>query len=877
MYRVIKFIDDNITERLSLEEVAARFGYSMWHFCSLFKRFTGKSFITYVNDKKMSRAALDILSGERVGSVSVKYGFDTTGGFNKAFLKKFGCYPKNFKKLDEEFHIKYKERQMKNFKLSDRAAYLRELVMNKKPHNERIAYSAVGLSALGRIACPAEADRMELAAAGLTNIIKKFPVIIDDGELIVGHSFPDYSNARGCDIDGSHLAINDTDECRRDLKTSGFTEEEIEKIIYDSKNPRISIAKRPNFSHCENTMDYEWASANWCIWKDHNILDYEAVLQLGFEGLYERVEAIEKKNGTSSLLTAAKDICKSASTLGERYAERVGELLSADDLTDERRAELELMRKTLLTVPRRPATSFIEAVQSLYFAHIITCFEDLSINANSLGRLDQILYPYYERDIAEGKITKEFAFEIILCLWLKLYRDYDVQQSCVGGVNTDGTSAINELSYLMLDATEQLGFVRCLSVRYSKDTPIDFIKRAVEVVGHVGMGVPFFFNDDVMIPALVGSGISLEDARGYSQIGCVETCIPGKSNPHAVSGKVGLLKAIEYTFFDGKSGISGVPVENFEAIPAHKLTTYEDFKGEVFRHIANLVDISCKNVIAWAKLFEKCDGKPYKSLLTEGCLETNRDFNSRGAKYDYYQVMLAGIPNLADSLAAMKKLVFTEKRYTLDEIIREIRENFPSEAIRQEFINKAPKYGNDIDEVDEIAAEIMTFACDRLDEATRKYGYNFHAQPFTFLWLVDHGKNTAATPDGRRKGENIAYSVSPMQGCDFEGLTSVFNSIAKLPSKRAPGTTSAIVEVDPQLFSDRNTEILAQMMLSIAQKGVANVQFNVTSVETLEDAKRNPEKHRNLAVRVSGFSQKFYLLNEALQDHIIARTKHKTM
>lgn len=877
MYRVIKFIDDHITEKLSLEEVAAHFGYSMWHFCSLFKRFTGKSFITYVNDKKMSRAALDILSGERVGAVSVKYGFDTTGGFNKAFLKKFGCYPKNFKKLDEEFHIRYKERQMKNFKLSDRAAYLRDLVMNKKPHNERIAYSALGLSALGRLACPADADRMELAAAGLINIIKGFPVIIDDGELIVGHSFPDYSNARGCDIDGSRLKVYDTDECRRDLKTSGFTAEEAEMIIAESKEPRCVIPPRPRFSECENKMEREWSGAGWCVWRDHNILDYESVLRLGFEGLSERISALEEKNGTSPLLSAAKRICQAAGALGERYAERVCELLCNAELTDERRCELELMKKTLLTVPKKPATSFMEAVQSLYFAHIITCWEDISINANSLGRLDQILYPYYERDIREGRITKEFAFEIILCLWLKLYRDYDVQQSCIGGVKADGSSAVNDLSYLMLDATEQLGFIRCLSVRYSKDTPIDFIKRAVEVVGHVGMGIPFFFNDDVMIPALVNGGISLEDARGYSQIGCVETCIPGKSNPHAVSGKIGLLKAIEYTFFDGASGISGVPVENFDATPVSKLTTYEAFKGEVFRHIANMIDVSARKVIAWAKAFELGEGRPYKSLLTEGCLETNRDFNARGAKYDYYQMMLAGIPNLADSLAAMKKLVFTEKRYTLDEIIREIRENFPSEAIRQEFINKAPKYGNDIDEVDEIAAEIMTFACDKLDEATKKYGYNFHAQPFTFLWLVDHGRNTAATPDGRRMGENIAYSVSPMQGYDFEGLTSVFNSIAKLPSKRAPGTTSAIVEVDPQLFSDRNTEILAQMMLSIAQKGVANVQFNVTSVETLEDAKRNPEKHRNLAVRVSGFSQKFYLLSETLQDHIIARTKHKTM
>ena len=258
-------------------------------------------------------------------------------------------------------------------------------------------------------------------------------------------------------------------------------------------------------------------------------------------------------------------------------------------------------------------------------------------------------------------------------------------------------------------------------------------------------------------------------------------------------------------------------------------------------------------------------------------MENNLDFNKRGALYDYYQIMFCGVPNLADSLIAIKKLVFDENRYTLEEVIYQIKNNYPDESVRLDFLNNAPKFGNDVDEVDFLAGEIINFGCDVLEELSQRYGYSFHAQPFTYKWLIEHGKFTGSTPDGRRMSENIAYSVSPMQGRDFSGLTAVFNSITKLPTNKTPGTTSAIIEIDPNLFTDRNLDVLAQMMLALAEKGLSNVQFNITDAETLMDAKKHPEKYPNLAVRVSGFSQKFYLLSENLQDHIIERTKHKCL
>ena len=369
----------------------------------------------------------------------------------------------------------------------------------------------------------------------------------------------------------------------------------------------------------------------------------------------------------------------------------------------------------------------------------------------------------------------------------------------------------------------------------------------------------------------------MEDARDYTQIGCVETVIPGKSNPHAVTGEINMLKALEYTLENGRSMVNPSYFPGIETGSPDSFTTYDSLKNAVFHQLEHLLDNACMKVALYTKAAETDSVKPYKSLLTQGCIETNRDFNNHGATYDYYQIMLGGIPNLADSLIAMKHLIYQQKKYTLTELLQQLEQNYPDEAVRQDFLNKAPKFGNDIDEVDFVAAELTEFACDCLDKLSEKYGLNFHAQPFTYLWMIDQGHMTAASPDGRRKGENIAYSVSPMQGRDFNGFTALLNSLSKLPTKRAPGTTSAIVEVDPKLFTDSNIGLFADMILTSAENGLCNLQFNVVDAETLLDAQKHPEKYNNLAVRVSGFSQKFNLLDKELQDHIIGRTKHKCL
>ena len=726
------------------------------------------------------------------------------------------------------------------YSLSKRCEILREDAVNVKSHAkimelERLRWFHRGI--LREAADNPKASNICLTAAGIESVILNSQLLIGEGELLVGcnYGLGEWSDCIDIQLNRELISESEERELRKELQ------EAAEKYRRYPEKPKAQIL----------TELYEDGAIGWdgIVTDNHSVIGHEQVLKLGFSGLLKKLEEYEKSNGTSTWYSAVKRVCRAACEIGERYAEKAKET-GLDKIA-------EICRK----VPKNPAGSFHEALQSLWFSHIVNTWED-GINANSLGRLDQILYPYYKSDIESGILTKQEAFELICCLWIKLYRDYDVQQSCVGGCDIHGNDATNELSWLMLEATEALDFIRCLSVRFSSKSDPAFIRRALEVVGHMQKGVPFFFNDEVMIPALVSKGISLEDARDYTQIGCVETVIPGKSNPHAVSAHANLLKAIEYALKDQKA-------ESYDG--------FEALKEQVFKQIKHIIEHAYLTAARHIPHAGFNSPKPYKSLLTEGCAKSGRDFNGFGAKYDYYQMMLYGIPNLADSLAAVREIVFAQHKYSMSELIEQLKNNWPNEAIRLCFVNKAPKFGNDISETDALAAEIMDIACDFLDELSAKYVYMFHAQPFTFLWMVDYGKKTAATPDGRRDGEILAYSVSPMQGRDHSGFTALINSLSQLPTKKAPGTTSAIVEVDPALFTDRNIGYFVEILLEGAKKGLCNVQFNVVDANTLKEAQKHPEKYRNLAVRVSGFSQKFNLLDKNMQDHIIGRTKHSSV
>lgn len=874
LFEVLKYVHENIECALSVEQTAHRFGYSKWHFCKKFREYAGTTFGDYVRSYRLGLAAIDILGGKKITEVAMNYGYDTVSGFHKAFLKEYGCLPREYRRQAKESQLYYERRRRNMYRVSERCMMLREKMVHEKSdmHNyclQRVVYFALG----GAQAAEQGLSANEIFAGGTATVLDRFTPYIAPGELIVGFNFGD-----GEFYDG--YIPEDTPRMREIMRQSSICDADADRFFsIDARFRAGNFTDGRNLidpltvplTQTEREMQTEWTAIGRCICHNHSVIGYDRVLALGFESLLAEVEGYIEERGEQPLYLAARRICESALTMGEKYAKEAERLMAADDPLYQKE-DLVRIAECCRRVPRYPARSFFEAVQALWFAHIVNTWED-NINANSLGRLDQMLYPYYTADIERGVLTREEAFEIICCLWLKLYRDYDVQQSAVGGTHPDGTSAVNELSYMMLDATEGLDFVRCLSVRYGRATERAFLRRALEVVGHVQKGVPFFFNDDVMIPALIAKGIAEEDAYNYTQLGCVETLIPGKTNPHAVTGETNLLKAIEYTLMNGGSMAYADFTPGLQTGAPESLTTYAQFYDAVLLQVEHILDVTCSQV---AKYCDACVApKAYKSLLTEGCLASGKDFNEKGALYDYYQIMLGGIPNLADSLLVIKKKVYEQKKLTLCELRDILLADFPDEAQRAEFIHKVSKFGNDIDEVDEIAVAITNFSCDVLDRLEEKYGRSFHAQPFTFLWMLNHGAHSAASPDGRHRGEPIAYSVSPMQGRDFNGLTAVLNSIAKLPTERTPGSTSAIVEVDPKLFTERNVDAITDILIGASAQGLSNVQFNIVDAETLIDAQKHPERYNNLAVRVSGFSQRFNLLDVEMQNSIIGRTKHQ--
>jgi pyruvate formate-lyase/glycerol dehydratase family glycyl radical enzyme len=766
--------------------------------------------------------------------------------------------------------------------LTERVVRLRERALNWQEyqsiyHGQRLAPAMQALAA-----CRPTTPWMMRKARMLAAVIRGFRPLVHADELLVGYNFAGGDDLQALEMWQAQPNEEERERLRAYLSRGLLTSEQVQATLESLDRLPAHIPAVPFApERTEAAAQAEASGVFWCYGTpyNHTVIGYGRVLELGLERIAgevrERLAELEVRLPAdwqaALVLESALTVADAAVEIGERYAAEVEALqVACDDAA--RAEELGRIAVVLRQVPAKPARTLREALQSLWFAHILNTWED-GINANSLGRLDQILYPYYRRDIEAGRLTRDEAFELLCCLWIKLYRDYDVQQIALGGVDAEGRDATNELTYLMLDVTAALGFVRCLSVRLHQGSSERLLRRALELVGQ-GNGIPFFFNDEVLVPALVDRGIDLADARDYAAIGCVEITIPGKANPHAVSSRINLLKCLELALNEGKELMTGASIGAATA-PVATMQGLEDVIAAYEQQAGFFVEAMCRETLRQQMHHRLCAPMPYKSLLTEGCISSGRDFNDSGARYDYHESMPMGIPNVADALAAVEQVVFNDRRITLPELVDEMRHDYPNELLRLTLLNRAPKFGNDDDRVDGLAARVFRHVCDLMREASVHFGVMLFPQPFTFLWLVEAGQRTAATPDGRRNGENLAYSISPMQGRDEKGLTALVNSLAKLPQHLAAGSTSAIIEVEPSLFGPENIEHLVTLLRTTILRGVGQLQFNVVTADTLRRAQADPERYRNLAVRVSGFSQKFCLLSEEIQEHIIARTKHR--
>ena len=712
-------------------------------------------------------------------------------------------------------------------------------------------------------------------AAGLCNVIDNMPLLMSAGEIIVGES-----GDRQCDGMINFQPTVPADY-RDGIMSSALTDEQKRQMIswLDESPFAYQSLSAPQFPPELALAGERGVVSVWGTDLNHSIRAYEKVLRLGFSGLKAEVQAALSKLSMadpdaplrSANLLALNRLCEAAEGIGKRHAVRARELASTcEDPSQE--AEWRRIAETCDRVPAQPARTFMEAVQSLWFAHILTVWED-GINANGIGRIDQFLWPYLERDLSDDTITPNQAAEILAALWIKLYRPYDVQQMMVGGQHPDGRDATNPLSYLVLDVTEGLGFIRCLSARLHRASPRDFVSRCVDLLAKGG-GIPFFFNDEALIPALVSRGVPIEDARGYAAIGCIEITIPGKANPHAVSHWINLAKCLELAINDGCDLLDGTQVgPRTGALPDfHSMdevlaayTKQLEYFAELAVHGSNACEIAHRSQFRL----------PYLSLLTDDCVARGLDIIEGGARYNYHSSAAMGIPNVADSLAALQSAVFTDKTISPQDMLAALREDFAGrEDLRLFLKNRLPKYGNDEPLPDGFAADIARQYCDLLARYRTPSGGTFFCHLFTFVLMLGHGRLTGASPEGRHAGDPLAYSVSPVQGRDRKGLTAAIKSLSKIPHHLAAASSSAILEASPGLLEGPSREAFVDLIVTAIDLGVGQLQFNVVDEDTLKAAQDDPERYQNLCVRVSGFSQRFCLLDREMQNHIIARTKH---
>lgn len=637
----------------------------------------------------------------------------------------------------------------------------------------------------------------------------------------------------------------------------------------------------------------------------HLAVNYARVLSDGLAGYEERVracraaldltdpDAIDKNVFYKAVLVVIAAVRRFAG----RYAALAREMAAAEK-DEARAAELRQIAETCERVPYEPARSFREAVQSVWFIQLILQIES---NGHSLsyGRFDQYMFPYYEADIASGAITRDEALELLTCLWIKTLSVNKVrsqahtfssagspmyQNVTIGGQTTDKTDAVNDLSFLVLQSVAQTRLTQPnLTVRYHAGLNKKFYDECVEVM-KLGFGMPALNNDEVIIPSFVKWGVAEEDAYNYSAIGCVETAVPGKWGYRCTGmSYVNFPRMLLCVMNDGVDVTTGKRFAkgygNFR-----DMKSYDELMEAWDKTIREITRASVIVENAIDKASERDVPDVLCSALTDDCIGRGKTIKEGGAVYDFISGLQVGIANMADSLAAIKKLVFDEGRITPAELADALESDFAGEQgekIRQMLVNDAPKYGNDDDSVDQLVVDAYQSYIDEI----AKYPNTRHgrgpiggiryAGTSSISANVGQGMGTMATPDGRHAHEPLAEGCSPAHNADTHGPTAVFKSVSKLPTEKITGGVLLNQKMAPtMLASERNKQKLEMLISAFFDRLHGyHVQYNIVSRETLLDAQVHPEKHKDLIVRVAGYSAFFNVLSRATQDDIIARTE----
>ena len=792
--------------------------------------------------------------------------------------------------------------------LTERMLAFREEVLDEKPYVD--AERAIWATEAYRESL--NQPRVMVRALMLQKILEYMTVYIEDKSLLAGNQATKNRNAPVFPEYTLEFVMNELDLFeKRDGDVFYITEETKEQLrsiapFWENNNLRargeallpdeVSVFMETGLFGMEGKLNAGDA---------HLAVNYERLLKEGLRGYEAKARACKEALDLTDPDSIDKNVfykavlivIEAVRTFALRYSELAADL-AARESDAARKAELLEMSRICAKVPYEPASNFREAVQSVWFIQLILQIES---NGHSLsyGRFDQYMDPYYEKSLQDGTITREEALELLTCLWIKTLTINKVrsqahtlssagspmyQNVTIGGQTVDKKDAVNPLSFLVLQSVAQTRLTQPnLTVRYHANLDPKFFDECIEVM-KLGFGMPALNNDEIIIPSFIQWGVKEEDAYNYSAIGCVETAVPGKWGYRCTGmSYINFPRLLLCVMNDGVDLTSG---KRF-------VKGYGRFQDmESYEELLDAWDKSLRELTRYSVIVENAIDKASErdvpdilcSALTDDCIGRGKTIKEGGAVYDFISGLQVGIANMADSLAAVKKLVYDEKKITRDELWNAILDDFQSpenQKIQEMLINDAPKYGNDNDDVDLLVVR----AYDTYIDEIKKYpSTRYHRGPIGGIRYagtssisanVGQGMGTMATPDGRHAFEPLAEGCSPAHNCDKNGPTAVFKTVSKLPTDKITGGVLLNQKMTPQVLSREENKQKLEMLIRTFFNRLHgyHVQYNIVSRETLIDAQLHPEKHKDLIVRVAGYSAFFNVLSKKTQDDIIGRTE----
>jgi len=574
-----------------------------------------------------------------------------------------------------------------------------------------------------------------------------------------------------------------------------------------------------------------------------------------------------------------------------RFAERHAEMaeeMAASETDVRRKAELERIAARCRHVPAHAPRDFGEALQAYWFTHLAVITELNTWDAFNPGHLDQHLYPFYQGDLDSGALTREQARELLQCFWVKFNNQpappkvgvtaaesgtyTDFCNINTGGLKPDGSSGVNELTYLVLEVIDEMRLLQPSSnLQLSKKNPDRFLKRGLEIVRQ-GWGQPSIFNADMVVEELLRQGKSIEDARAGGTSGCVETGAFGKE-AYILTGYFNLPKVLELALHNGWDPRTGKQV-GIDSGDALAFQSYEEVVAAFRKQLHYLIEVKIRGNNVIERLYARNMPAPYLSLLVDDCIAKGGDYNDGGPRYNTTYIMGVAPGTSTDSLAAIKYHVFDHKTLSMSDLLAALRDNFEGhEKTHLMLWNKTPKYGNDDAYADDILAQVFDMFFDEINGRPNTKGGEYRVNYLSTTCHVYFGSVTGATPDGRRAWEPHSDGISPAQGADRRGPTAVIKSAARMDHARTGGTLLNQKFTPKLVEGPEGIDRMARLVRSYFKLDGHHIQFNVVTAETLREAQAHPDKHRDLIVRVAGYSDYFCDLTAALQNEIIARTE----